>query len=208
MDQDKLIAAIDAYAESAHGSDHDGGELSNQRSLALRAYSGENLEPAPDGNQVVDFRSIFETVQWIMPSLMRIFGGGDSGNIVEFDPGVQEDEDPAEQESLVLNHMITSKNDWELVARTWMQDALITKNAYCLVTMEEKKRTEIERYEGQREEQITMLVDDDVEVVGQNQYDDPDDDGEVIDPFTGQPVQDEATLMGALATYEELRYAA
>ena len=204
MDQDKLIAAIDAYAESAHGSDHDGGELSNQRSLALRAYSGENLEPAPDGrSQVVD-RSIFETVQWIMPSLMRIFGGGDSGNIVEFDPQGREDEEPAEQESLVLNHMITSKNDWELVARTWMQDALITKNAYCLVTMEEKKKTEIERYEGQREEQLTMLIDDDVEVVGQNQYDDPEDDGEVIDPFTGQPVQDEATLMGALATYEEM----
>lgn len=204
MDEVKLIAAIDAYAETAHGADSDGGELSNQRSLALRAYSGENLEPAPEGrSQVVD-RTIFESVQWIMPSLMRIFGGGDSGTIVEFDPEGPDDEDKAEQESMVLNALITGKNDWEKTIRTWMQDALLTKNAYILATMDEKVRTETQRYEAQREEQLAMLLKDDPEIVGQEQYDDPDDEGQVVDPFTGQPVQDEATLMGALAVYEEL----
>jgi hypothetical protein len=198
-DQDKLIAAIDSYSESAIGGAS--GELARQRALALDAFGGKNIEPAPEGrSQVVDW-SMFESVMWIMPSLMRIYGGIHGDAIVEFDPVGPEDEEAAEQESEVLNHLILQKTQWDIVARTWMQDALITKNAYCLCYNEEILVPEKDRYEGQTEEQLAIILDDDVEVVGQNAYQDPDDEGKIIHPATGQPVEDEEGIMEAQALY-------
>ena len=35
------------------------------------------MDPAPEGQSNVIDRSVFETVQWILPSLCRIFANGD-----------------------------------------------------------------------------------------------------------------------------------
>jgi hypothetical protein len=197
-DKIKLLSAINAYSDQAYGSDVDGGELATERSLSLDAYAGKNLEPAPDGrSQVVDW-TVFETVQWILPSLCRIFAGG--SQVVEFEPTGEEDEQAAEQESEYLNHMV-QRNNWFMTFLTWCQDALITKNAYCLAYMEEKLFPETEKYEGQSQEQVALLLDDEVEVVGQNQYNDPNDEGTLIHPVLGEPVQDEAQALEAMTIY-------
>lgn len=200
-DQSQLLNAIENYSAQSYGSGaSDNGELSRQRSLALDAYAGKMLDVPPEGRSKVNDRSVFETIQWMMPSFMRIFAGGD--NVVEFDPVGPEDEEIAEQESDYLNYMVTQRNDWDLTVREWCQDGLTTKNAYCLVDMEEKIVPEIEMYKGQSEEQVTMLLEDDMEVIGQEQYDDPDDPGIPIHPVTGQPIQDEMQLLEAMALYE------
>ncbi len=201
--EDELIGAINNYAAQSLGSGaSDRGDLSKQRSISLDAYAGKQLDSSPAGRSSVNDRAVFETIQWIMPSMMRIFSGGD--NVVEFDPTGPEDEEVAEQESDYLNYLVTQKSDWELTVREWCQDALLTKNAYCLVDMEEKKVPETERYEGQTEEQVTLLLEDDLEVVGQNQFDDPEDEGMLIDPSNGQPIDpnDIPTMMGATILYE------
>jgi len=87
---------------------------------------------------------------------------------------------------------------------TWATDALLTKNAYCMASMEEKKTPETESYEGQSEEQVALLLEDEPEIVGQNQYNDPSDEGTLIHPMSGQPVQDEMQMLEALATYQLL----
>ncbi len=199
-DEVALNAAIDSYAEQSLSSYSEGGELSVERALSLDAYDGRNIEPSPEGrSQVVD-RTGFETINWIMPSLMRIFAG--SENVVEFDPVGPEDEDVAEQESDYLNYLVMQRNDWDLTVREWCQDALITKNAYCMVSMKTDLQTEMEKYEGQSEEQVAIIMEDDVEIVEGKQYDDPDDEGKLLDPFTGQPIQDEAQVVQALAVYQ------
>ncbi len=200
-DTTKLISAIDSYASQAHGSGADDGELSTIRALSLDAYAGKNIEPAPEGrSQVVDW-TVFETIQFILPSLCRIFAGGE--NVVEFEPTGEEDEDAAEQESEYLNYLVTQKNNWFLTFLTWAQDALLTKNSYCLAFMEDKIDVELEKYEGQTEEQVALLMEDDPEVTGHEQYDDPDDEGQIVDPDTGEVIQDEATLLGAMLIYAQ-----
>ena len=199
-DTDNLINVIDAYEANSYGGDNDGGELSRQRSLALRGYAGENLEPQPEGrSQVVDW-TVFETIQWILPSLTRIFAAGD--DIVEFDPEGPEDEDAAEQESQFLNYLVTRKNNWFLTCLTWFQDALLTKNAYCMAYVNERLTTEVESYEGQSEDQIAMILQDkDLEVVDQEFYPDPDHDPQPeLDPQTGEPMVDLET--GTIAMTE------
>ena len=72
-DIEKLLSAIDWAEENAYGAD---GDLSSDRAYSIQLYLGENTEPAPTGrSQIVD-RSVFETIQWIMPSLCRIFANG------------------------------------------------------------------------------------------------------------------------------------
>ena len=196
----KLNSAIDSYASQAHGSGADDGELSTIRALSLDAYAGKNIEPAPEGrSQVVDW-TVFETIQYILPSLCRIYANGDS--VVEFEPFGAEDEESAEQESEYLNHLVTQKNNWFLTFLTWAQDSLLTKNAYCMAFMEDKLDIELEKYDGQTEEQVAFLMEEDPEITAHEQYDDPEDEGQIIDPATGQVVQDEATLIGSLATYQ------
>ncbi len=162
----KLNAAIDAAEQTALGSNKSA-DLPRERALAIDAYGGKNIEPAPEGrSQVVDW-TVFETIQWILPSLTRIFAGGD--NIVEFAPEGPEDEEGAAQESDFLNYLVTQKNNWFLTVLTWFQDALLTKNAYCLAFMEEIIKTETETYVGQTEEGLALLLQDEVEVIeGQN----------------------------------------
>ena len=187
-DDVKLNAAIDAYADTSLGSEDDG-ELAAHRALNLDAYAGKNIEPAPEGrSQVTDF-TIFETIQWMLPSLIRIFANGD--NIVEFAPTGEEDEEAAEQESDYLNFMVTQKNNWFLLLLTWFQDALLTKNAYCMAFIEEKEITEKESYVGQSEEALSLLLEDDVEVVEGQSYPDPDDTEKLIEPSTGTEIPPE-----------------
>jgi hypothetical protein len=159
-------------------------------------YLGKNLEPAPEGRSQVIDRSVFETVQWILPSLCRIFANGD--DVVELPPVGPEDEAGAKQESQYLNHVILQKNSWFETFITWATDAMLTKNGYCLAYNEERENTEIERYQRQTEQGVALLMQDkDVKVEVQQQYPDPDyvepPPQPMVDPMTGQPAIDPAT---------------
>ena len=188
-DEIQLNAAIDAAEAVALGGNQSG-DLSSERALAIDAYAGKNLDPAPEGrSQVVD-HTVFETIQWILPSLIRIYANGD--NVVEFAPTGPDDEDAAEQESDYLNYLVTQKNNWFMTLLTWFQDALLTKNAYCMAFMEEKLNTETQTYKGQSEESLALLLEEEgIEVIGGNNYPDPDDPGSFVDAATGQEIPEE-----------------
>ena len=183
----KLNAAIDSFEANALGGDKSG-DLSSERALSIDAFGGKNIEPAPEGrSQVVDW-TVFETIQWILPSLTRIFASGD--NVVEFAPVNAEDEEAAAQESDYLNYLVTQKNNWFLTCLTWFQDALLTKNAYCMAFMEEKIKTEKKVYREQTDASLAKLLEDGLEVLEANTYPDPSEQPQVMqDPMTGAPVE-------------------
>lgn len=186
----KLLSAIDAAEESAYGGDTDG-DLAAARAQAIDHYLGRNVEPAPDGRSQVIDRSVFETVQWIMPSLIRIFANGD--DVVALPPIGPDDEERAKQEAEYLNHIALNKNPWFEICHTWFTDALVTKNAYLYVYRDMRRDVEIESYERQTEGGIALLLQDrpDVEIIAQRSYPDPEGSQQpVIDPATGQPAVD------------------
>ena len=78
-DEIKLLAAIDSYAgQSLASGAADSGELSRQRTRALDAYAGKMLDVPSEGRSQVNDRAVFETIQQIMPSMMRIFAGDEN----------------------------------------------------------------------------------------------------------------------------------
>lgn len=191
-DLERLIQAIDAAEQSAYGSDTDS-DLQRDRAYAIQYYHGQNVEPAPEGRSQISDRTVFETIQWIIPSLSRIFANGD--DIVEFQPFGPEDEEAAKQESDYLNYLVTQKNPWPVIFNTWAMDALLLKNGYCEPYMEERILTEVETYERQSDEALAFLLQDDgVEVIAHESV--PDEKAQpepMVDPMTGQPVVDPAT---------------
>ena len=188
-DMDKLISAIDAAEELAYGSDTHGGDsqLSVDRAYSIRLYMGENIEPAPDGRSQVTDRSVFETIQWILPSLSRVFAGG--GDLVSIPPIGPDDEEGAKQEAEYINWVMTQQNPWFETFLIWAMDALMTRNSYCMAYMDRQRIYDVERYERQTQEGVAMLLEDvDVEVIGAKEYPDDQAQPEPVPGPDGQPM--------------------
>lgn len=158
----KLLNAIDAAEAQAYGSEMES-ELSSARASAIDMYLGKNTDPAPDGRSQVISRDVYDTIEIIKPSLLRIFAGGDE--VVQFEPIGPDDEAQADQEAAYLNYQVTQRNPWFQVCNDWFTDALLTKNAYCLASWDKRIEVETETYEGQSDDQMALLMQDGVQVV-------------------------------------------
>jgi hypothetical protein len=190
-DYDKLLNAIDAAEETAYGSDSNG-DLADERASAIDAYLGKNTLAAPEGrSQVVD-RTVYETIQWIMPSLCAIFANGD--DVVELPPLGPDDEKGAKQEAAYLNYLILQRNNWFQIFNTAGKDGLLNKAGYLYAFRDKRRQIEVERYERQTEQGLALILDDGAEIISSREY--PDDKAQpqpVIDPMTGQPAVDPMT---------------
>lgn len=193
MDDTALIAAIDDSDNRSYGSNLSNltAALSAERALNIDLYLGKNVDPAPEGQSNVIDRTVFETVQWILPSLCRIFANGD--DVVQIVPISEQDVEPAKQETAYLNWLVTRKHAWFDLFLEWATDALLTKNAYFLVYRDNKRTVEIEKYEAQTRMGVSYLLQDpQIKLIESREYDAPDLPPEpVIDPTTGQPMVNE-----------------
>lgn len=165
-----LLSAINAEEEHSYGSDSDG-DLSDERARNIDRYLGRNIFPAPEGRSQVRDRSVYETVQWIMPSLSRIFTGD---QVVDLPPVGPEDMEGAKQETEYLNHILLQKNNWFEIFDTGGKDALLTKAGYLYPYAENKRTVELEKYERQTPESLALIMQDSPEVISQKEYPDPD----------------------------------
>ena len=158
MDEVALIAAIDDSDNRSYGSNLSNltAQLSAERALNIQLYLGENVDPAPEGQSNVIDRTVFETVQWILPSLCRIFANGD--DVVTLQPIADNDVAQAAQESAYLNWLVTNKHPWFEIFLEWATDCLLTKNGYILVYRDNKQTIEIEKYTDQTAQGVSFLL--------------------------------------------------
>src|SRR5271169_346841 len=189
MDEVALIAAIDDSDNRSYGSNLSNltAELSAQRALSIDLYLGKNVDPAPEGQSNVLDRTVFEVVQWVLPSLCRIFANGD--DVVTLLPLGPQDVDQAKQETAYLNWLVTTKHPWFDLFLEWCTDALLTKNAYFLVYKDRSNTVEIEKYEGQTSQGVSfLLMDPNVQLIDSRSYEASDLPPEPIITPTGQPL--------------------
>jgi len=165
----ELLSIISAHEKTAIGGDT--GELASDRKDALDRYYGRLYGNEMDGRSKVISKDISDAVDWIMPSLMRIYVASDE--VVRFDPVGPEDMEQAEQESDYVNHVIMKDNNGFCVIHDWFKDALLLKNGYVKRWWNEEEDISQETYENLDPESLTLLVQelessgDTVEVVGQ-----------------------------------------
>lgn len=170
MRKDELLSIIRAHRKDALGGDN--GELTTERSESLDRYFGRPYGNEMEGRSAVVSKDLADTVDWIMPSLMRVFTASDK--YVQFDPVGPEDEQQAEQESDYVNHVIMKENPGWLLFHDWFKDALLLKNGYIKHWADETEEATYETYSGLTEDELVPLLQeleasgDKIEIVGQD----------------------------------------
>ena len=143
--------------------------VSKQRESAMDYYYA-----LPFGNEVEGRRqyvdsSVMDTIEWIKPSLMRVFASGDE--MVTFEPHGPEDVESAEQATDYINHIFTKDNNgWEILY-TWFTDALLQKNGIVKVWWDDYEDWNREEYNGLDEQEFNLLImSPDIEVMEHTPY--------------------------------------
>ena len=143
--------------------------ISEQRAKSMDYYYGLPFGNEVDGrSQYVD-SSVMDTIEWIKPSLMRVFASGEE--MVRFNPIGPEDVASAEQATDYVNYIFTRDNNgWEILY-TWFTDALLQKNGIVKCWWDETEEWNREEYNNLEEMEFTVLLeDDDVEVLEHTAY--------------------------------------
>jgi hypothetical protein len=138
--------------------------ISPERAMAGQYYKGEPFGNEEEGRSQVISMDVRDTVQAIMPSIMRVFFG--SSNVVEFAPNGPEDIQNAEQATDYVNYCLTRDNNLFMVCYETFKDALVRKNGISKVWWNEDEDVQTYNFEGLSEEAYTVLASDpDVEIV-------------------------------------------
>ena len=163
----ELVARIDSEIEDALGYSD---TISLQREEAMKYYYAEKFGNEVEGrSQYVD-SSVMDTIEWIKPSLMRVFASGDE--MVVFNPTGPEDVETAKQATDYVNHIFTKDNNgWEILY-SWFTDALLQKNGIVKCWWDDYEDWNREEYTNLDEEEFNVLImSPEVEIIEHTPYD-------------------------------------
>jgi len=151
---DELITRIRGEITDSLG--YMGDTISQQREAAMEYYYGLPFGNEVEGrSQYVD-STVQDTVEWIKPSLMRVFASGDE--MVKFTPHGPEDVQMAEQATDYVNYVFTKDNPgWEILY-SWFTDALLSKNGIVKVWWDDYDEPQREEYTHLDEMEYQVLV--------------------------------------------------
>lgn len=163
-----------------------GSRIAEERRQAIRFYYGRPFGNEQEGRSRVILTDVADTIEWIMPSIMRMVA--ESGIIWEFQPtrpGAQAEEQ-ARQASDVINHIFLNRCGGWMILYDWIKTALIEKNGFVKAEFIEKMEPKRDTYRGLTEAEVGMILQDEtVEIIEMQQHDE---DRALLDIQTGQPV--------------------
>ena len=154
MTEDELKRIVDHLAHNAvNAYDND------DQGDALDYYYGRPYGNEVEGRSSVATLEVQEAIEWSLPGLIRVFVGGE--RVAAFDPVGPEDEEAAEQESDLVNHVFSKENNGFLIMYDWLKDALLQRNGYVKVYWNEEEEIKTEVYEGLLDMQLAEFDGDD-----------------------------------------------
>jgi hypothetical protein len=182
MDDDELLDLLRKKEQSA--AHYVYGELGKERELAVRAYHRMPYGNEEEGMPSAITSDVQDTVEWILPALLKIFTATDKA--VSFEPTTAQDIAGAEQATDTCNYVFYKQNNGFLVLYTAIKDALMVKNCAITWRKETKETVSTIPFKGATDEMLAMLTEDGSEIIEANE-------AQIIDPQTGQPAVDPMT---------------
>ena len=156
------IAAAESHVEP----------LASDRMKALDYYLGKGLPNAKKGQSSVVSREVMDTIEWVTPSLLKIFTSSDE--VVRFDPVGPEDEQVAAQATDFVNLVWNRDNPGFVTMATWFKDALLNRLGVIKIWWEDKPIVTSHFATGLGEQQVMLLMQDQsVEVTGADRTETP-----------------------------------
>jgi hypothetical protein len=146
-----------------------GGALSGSRKKSLEYYMGEKLGTEIDGRSQVVSTDVSDTIETILPNLLRVFTSSDQ--VVRCEPVKAEDVLLADQVTNYINYIFNKDNNGFSVLYTWFKDALLEKNGIVKVYWDDSEKVEQETYENLNDQEYQILINnDEVEVVEEESF--------------------------------------
>nr|BAR19051.1 portal protein [uncultured Mediterranean phage uvMED]BAR19082.1 portal protein [uncultured Mediterranean phage uvMED] len=165
----ELRGIIQSEIDNAQG--YMGGALSAGRKKSLEYYMGEKLGTEIDGRSQVVSTDVADTVETILPNLLRIFTASD--RVVKCEPVRPEDKPLSVQATNYINYIFNKDNNGFSILYTWFKDALLEKNGIVKVYWDDSEKVEQETYENLNQQEYDLLINDDnVEVVEKESFKD------------------------------------
>ena len=166
MDDYQLSSIVSSEIEDSLN--HFDSEYTQERLRAIDFYLGEPLGNEQAGKSSVVDTTFADTVEQIMPSLMRVFTANDQ--YVRFAPRTAEDVKGAEQATDMANFVINHDNPGYRLMHDWFKDGLMFRLGVVKYFWDETEDVTEEEYNGLNEDELVMLLNDpDVEVVSQEE---------------------------------------
>ena len=137
--------------------------LAPERERAMAYYLGDPFGNEEDGRSQVVLTEVRDTVLAMLPSLLRIFTGGDK--ILEFIPKGAEDIEAAEQATDLVDYIFNQENPGFRILHDAMKDALILKTGILTWYKYDDESVEYYSYSGLMPEEANLILSDpDVEM--------------------------------------------
>lgn len=170
MSDDDLRKFLDSEEKDALG--YSWGTLQTERAAAMDYYFARPFGNELEGRSDVVSTQVFDTVEWVLPQLIRIFASTDKA--VEFEPQGEEDIDGAKQATETCNYVFYRQNPGFLVLYSWFKDALVQKNGIVKWYWAKKSQKARKKFTGITLEMVTMLLEKEgAEIVSKQEYPDP-----------------------------------
>jgi hypothetical protein len=154
-DHDDIISQLRQESDSAVGA-HDG-QLAEDIERLNNYYAGHLYGDEVDGKSKFVTREVYETIESIIPYLMKIFFSSDKA--VVFDPEDEDDVAGAQQETEYVNWVFYRSNEGFKIGYNWIKDGLMNKIGYVKIARESPQTT-TERYENLDAETLQATIAD------------------------------------------------
>ena len=170
MDEEEVKSIITSELDDAI--DFIDNTISPVRAMAEKYYLGEEFGNEEEGRSQVVSMDVRDTIQGILPSLMRIFTGGE--HIVEFAPHGPEDTEIAKQATDYCNYIFMRDNPGFSVLFQAFKDSLMKKVGFIKFYWDVSDKVEGIYYTGLTEEALNVLNSeeevslDEIEMVEEN----------------------------------------
>lgn len=150
-------------------------ELQQQQIDALKHFYGEKYGDEEEGRSQVVTREVFETIEWTIPDLMRVFAGGQ--NVLYLEETNQQDAQFAKDAADYLNWIFYTDNHGYELLHDFAFDGLLNRRGFMACYWREKEYNAPEVLTGLNIMQVQeLMADPDVEILGQD-FDDESDAG-------------------------------
>jgi hypothetical protein len=180
MGDDELQGIVGKEIEDAI--DYSDNWVSPYRATATEYYRGDPFGDEEEGRSQVVSMDVRDTVQAIMPSLMRIFHSTD--RTVEYAPQGPEDVAAAKQATEYANYIINRDNNGFLHTHAAFKDALIRKVGVLKCYWDDQTKFETHDLTGLDDNALAALMSDpaaEIDIVASEPFGEPS-----MDPMTGE----------------------
>jgi hypothetical protein len=131
-------------------------EIGNARAAATQYYRGDPLGDEEEGRSQVISYDVRDTVQAMLPSLMRIFMGPE--NVVEYVPENEAQVEMADQATDYANYIVQRDNPGYTVIYNAIKDALIHKVGFVKFWWDDREEVRTEHYTGLDDDALALLL--------------------------------------------------